>query len=58
MTATEVLVLSAIVSAFLTFGGFLAWGDFYSRNGRKEPPSPRQPALAETPAAIEHRKAA
>ena len=31
MTMTSILILSAITSAFLLFGGVLAWGDFYSR---------------------------
>jgi hypothetical protein len=31
MTTTSILILSAIASAFLLFGGVLAWGDFYSR---------------------------
>ena len=31
MTMTSILVLCGIVSAFLLFGGVLAWGDFYSR---------------------------
>jgi hypothetical protein len=37
MTTTSILILSGIVSAFLLFGGALAWGDFYSQRqpGRK-----------------------
>ena len=31
MTMTSILIVSAIVSAFLLFAGVLAWGDFYSR---------------------------
>jgi hypothetical protein len=31
MTLVSILVLCAIVFAFLLFGGVLAWGDFYSR---------------------------
>jgi hypothetical protein len=56
MTLSSILVLSAIVSAFLLFGGALAWADFYSRRrpehlsaagqGRPEagPPSLRKAA--------------
>jgi hypothetical protein len=31
MTTTTILIVSAIASAFLLFGGVLAWGDFYTR---------------------------
>jgi hypothetical protein len=31
MTTTSIIILIGIGSAFLLFGGVLAWGDFYSR---------------------------
>lgn len=35
MILSSIIVLSAIVSAFLLFGGVLAWSDFYSRSRRR-----------------------
>ena len=36
MTTSTILIVSAIASAFLLFGGVLAWGDFYSRGRPNE----------------------
>ena len=36
MTISSIIVLCAIVSAFLLFAGVLAWGDFYSRKRAAE----------------------
>jgi hypothetical protein len=57
MTTTTILIVSAIASAFLFFGGVLAWGDYYSRGARQEPSAAEGPASipAATP---EDRKAA
>jgi hypothetical protein len=58
MTMTTILIVSAIASAFLLFGGVLAWGDFYSRGARPEPVIPDQPASSTSSAQVEVRKAA
>ncbi len=61
MATINVLILSAIVSAFLLFGGVLAWGDFYSRGAtrglRTASDEEADAAKAETKI-VEHRKAA
>ena len=48
MTISSIIVLCAIVSAFLLFAGVLAWGDFYSRKRAAEQPAaaPEQPKAA------------
>jgi hypothetical protein len=58
MTTTTLLIISAIISAFLLFGGVLAWSDFYSRGARREPLVPEEPASATVQTSIEQRKAA
>lgn len=58
MTTTTILIISAIASMFLLFGGVLAWSDFYSRNARQEPVVPEQPAAGTSPTPVEARKAA
>jgi hypothetical protein len=58
MTITTILIISGIVSAFLLFGGVLAWGDFYSRNARhNDQGAPAQPVPA-SQSADAYRKAA
>ena len=42
MTISSIIVLCAIVSAFLLFAGVLAWGDFYSRKRPVERPGAAQ----------------
>jgi hypothetical protein len=59
MTTTTILIVSAIASAFLLFGGVLAWGDFYSRGAAGDQNAAPEPA--KTPVAmttIKHRDAA
>ena len=58
MTTTSILVLSGIVSAFLLFGGGLAWGDFYSRRRPDDqaPAAEQEPSVAS--AILFERKAA
>jgi hypothetical protein len=58
MTTTTILIVSAIASAFLLFGGVLAWGDFYSRGVRQEPLVPEQPTSKTSPTPVELRKVA
>jgi hypothetical protein len=58
MTMTTILVVSAIASAFLVFGGVLAWGDFYSNGARQQANAPDQPAPRRSAEPPEHRKAA
>jgi hypothetical protein len=58
MTTTEMLIVSAMASAFLLFGGVLAWGDFYSRGARQHPIVPEQPVSSNSPTPVEVRKAA
>lgn len=58
MTTTTILIVSAITSAFLLFGGVLAWGDFYSRGAKLEPKVPEQPASTTSSTPVEVRKAA
>jgi hypothetical protein len=58
MTTTTILIVSAIASAFLLFGGILAWGDFYSRGAGQEPLASEQSASTPSPPAVEDRKAA
>ena len=38
MPLSSIIVVCAVTSAFLLFGGVLAWADFYSR-GRPEQPA-------------------
>lgn len=58
MTNT-VLIISAIISAFMLFGGVLAWGDFYSRQVRRDEPTtaPLQQASS-APLVEDYREAA
>ena len=49
MTFSSIIVLCAIVSAFLLFAGGLAWGDFYSRKRLTERPAQEQPKAAAAP---------
>jgi hypothetical protein len=60
MTLASILILSGIVSAFLLFGGVLAWGDFYSRRrpGEQGPAVGKETPPATTVAATRHREAA
>lgn len=53
MTMTSILIVSAIVSAFLLFAGVLAWGDFYSRRRPDDYSSIPDQASAATDAAAE-----
>jgi len=59
MTASAILILSAIVFAFLLFGGVLAWADRHSRPVRRPqqptPPQAVRPAAYPPPG---HRDAA
>jgi hypothetical protein len=57
MTMSTVLIVSAITSAFLLFGGVLAWGDFYSRGARQDT-APQLPEPKRAPESLERRKAA
>lgn len=59
MTATSILIVSAIASIFLLFGGVLAWGDFYTRGERhNQAPAPKQSTAPGSDAPIVHRQAA
>jgi hypothetical protein len=54
MTTTSILILSVITSAFLLFGGVLAWGDFYSRGRPDDRLS--QPDRTDSPAEASAKK--
>ena len=59
MTTTTILVVSAIASAFLLFGGMLAWADFYTRGMRSNRTAPPdQVTLSVTTDVTEYREAA
>ena len=58
MTATSILVLSGIVSAFLLFGAGLAWGDFYSRRRPDDQAPAAEQKRSVAPAIVFERKAA
>lgn len=59
MTMTTILIISAIVSAFLLFGGMLAWGDLYSRGVSRDPSAtPERASPVESSASPDYREAA
>ncbi len=56
MTTQTILILAAIVLAFVLFGGVLAWAEAYTRGARK-PESAAAPA-ARPADIVEERRAA
>jgi hypothetical protein len=59
MTTFNIVILCAIVSAFVLFGSVLAWADFYSRRGRTTREALPAPSEADpSPGSVEWRKAA
>ena len=58
MTTTTILILSAVISAFMLFGGVLAWGDFYSRKGSRNQPSSNLQATPHVSTSTDYREAA
>jgi len=58
MTTTTILIVSAIVLAFMVFGVVLAWGDSRSRRARQANMKLEPPASSKSPASRDVRKAA
>jgi hypothetical protein len=59
MDVTSSIILSLIVSAFVTFAGVLAYGDYATQQARRSRANEAaNPEPLKRPAAVEHRDAA